>query len=126
MNEEMFAQLDGQDRIDLVKGRLFDEYKMHVSTTLDSVIPDGSYDTRLESAFRQRVEAYIASPNTLWSGDELTDLTKGKEERITPFVYNKLRAAAAGLAGKLLSDSGFPEFAEPVMEIYKEGKILLD
>lgn len=74
-------------------------------------IPDPETKDVVVKAFLARVEDHLNRPGECFGGGPLDHLPQLGIEGITQETYEGLNAAAAGLAGKIIRDSGFPELA---------------
>ena len=125
MDNEELMNMRADDRISYLRGFVSD-YDSRINQVLDNIIEDGSANERIRSAFQSRVEDHLCDPGFRFGGLALDHLPQGNPSIITQGEYNRLYAAAPGLAASILTECGFVESAERAVKLYGELKIKLD
>jgi hypothetical protein len=119
---EVLRNMLPDDRINFLKGSV-DNYPQKLKQAVDSIIPvdteeDKILREKIIDAFRMRVEDNFNAPGFSFGGHALDHLPQ--HGIISDEQYSLLYASAAGLAGKIIEDAGFPEHAKPAYEKYGE------
>ena len=125
MDNEELMKMRADDRISYLRG-LVPDYDNRINQALDNIIEDGSANERIRSAFQSRVEDHFCDPGFPFGGSGLDHLPQGNPSTITQGEYNRLYAAAPGLAASILTECGFVESAERAVKLYGELRIKLD
>ena len=120
---EALLKMLPDDRINFLKGST-DDYSKKLEKVVDGVVRSDELDDAkremIVRAFMHRVQDHLNSPGTDQGGcdfDHLPQLGIISEEQ-----YFLLNASAAGLAGKMIEEAGFPEMARFAYQKY--GKMM--
>ena len=123
ITEQALGEMAPDERIQYLIDKSFPQYgrtiyRLRVRHAIDPVlrIIDPKAKDVVEKAFLARVEDNLNQPGEVFGGGPLDHLPQLGIGGITQETYERLNAKAAGLAGAIIRDAGFPGHAKKAFE----------